>query len=192
VLLISTEAVYLFVPPPYQFQPEAPSVLGLLSKGIEVALGPSSAANDIHRGETSISDRIQRQRIQLEIPTRALQDLGLVPKRFFIHNEALEILRIYNVGGGWGVFVARIKRASAPRTAEEVEAMRAQILRRYGLAYFEILSYGLLPADWFPLSPPGNRGTLPFWVQAMDSAGFEPRRDLRLKPRSFECVHKRQ
>lgn len=74
----------------------------------------------------------------MRIPTGALVRLGLLSKRFFEHNESLELLTTFTAGESVSQIVL-IKRRSVLPPNEEIERRRGELLDRYALDGFEVL-----------------------------------------------------
>lgn len=79
------------------------------------------------------------RRVTLRLPTKAATDLGLVNPRFFDHNESLEVLHAF-AAGGTVTQIVRIRRKGELPQSEKIERRRGELLGRYALRHFEVLS----------------------------------------------------
>jgi len=79
------------------------------------------------------------RKVTLRLPTKAATDLGLVNARFFEHNESLEMLHAF-AAGGTVTQVVRIRRKDELPPNEKIERRRGELLGRYALRHFEVLS----------------------------------------------------
>ena len=79
------------------------------------------------------------KQIRLVIPTPTVLAAGVLPKRFFAHNKRLDVLRVFAVTQRTAILIAEVHRKDGVYTADEVEAMRADLLDRYGLEHFEVV-----------------------------------------------------
>lgn len=78
------------------------------------------------------------RRVVLRIPTGVVARLGFVSKRFFRHNESLEVLHTFAAGGEVSQ-VVRIRRRDPLPPNAEIERRRGELLGRYALRHFEVL-----------------------------------------------------
>ncbi len=80
------------------------------------------------------------KRVEVRIPVEVLHDLRLLSRRFFEHNERLEILQTFQLRAGVLTHVLRIRRRGPWRPIAEVEKMRRELVERYALTDFEVLA----------------------------------------------------
>jgi len=82
------------------------------------------------------------KRLELAVPLDLLDDLAILPERFFRHNRSVEVLQSFSVRPQVAALVLRVRR-HGPYKEEAVVAREARaIARRYRLKRFEVLSYG--------------------------------------------------
>lgn len=79
------------------------------------------------------------RKVTLRLPTKAATDLGLVNPQFFEHNQSLEVLQTF-AAGGTVTQVVRIRRKGELPPDEKIERRRGELLGRYALRHFEVLS----------------------------------------------------
>lgn len=79
------------------------------------------------------------RRVTVELPSKPLFKAGFLPRSFFVHNESVEILRVYAFQPRERVLLVRVVRTGPRRSADDVRARSAQLRRRYRLRDFEIL-----------------------------------------------------
>jgi hypothetical protein len=79
------------------------------------------------------------RKVTLRLRTKAATDLGLVNPRFFEHNENLEVLHSFAVGGSV-TQVVRIRRRGELPPNDRIERRRGELLGRYALRHFEVLA----------------------------------------------------
>ncbi len=79
------------------------------------------------------------RRVTVELPSKPLFDLGLVPKSFFAHNESIEVLHVYAFQPRDRVLLVRVERPGRPLTPGAILRRREALRRRYRLRDFEIL-----------------------------------------------------
>ena len=80
------------------------------------------------------------KRVEFRIPVETLYDLGLLSRRFFRNNERLELLQTFPLRTGVVTHILRIRRRGPWRVPAEVERMRRELVQRYSLSDFEVLS----------------------------------------------------
>jgi len=80
------------------------------------------------------------KRVEFRVPVGALYDLGVLSRRFFRNNERLEVLQTFQLRTGVVTHILRVRRRGSWRPIEEVERMRRELVARYDLSDFEILS----------------------------------------------------
>lgn len=80
------------------------------------------------------------KRVEFRVPAEVLLGLGLLSRRFFDHNDRLEILQTFQLREGFLTHVLRIRRRGPWRAAAEVERMRRELVARYALTDFEVLA----------------------------------------------------
>jgi predicted DNA binding protein len=79
------------------------------------------------------------RRVTVELPSKPLLEAGFIPRSFFAHNEAIEVLHVYAFQPRERVLLVRVER-SGPRLSEpEIQRRRDSLRRRYHLRDFEIL-----------------------------------------------------
>src|SRR5437879_13007592 len=79
------------------------------------------------------------RRVTIEMPSEVLVRQGVVPRVFFVHNESVEILRVYAFQPRERLLLVRVLRSGRRRTADELLAARERLRRRYHLSDFEII-----------------------------------------------------
>jgi len=80
------------------------------------------------------------KRVEFRVPVGALYDLGVLSRRFFRNNERLEVLQTFQLRTGVLTHILRVHRRGPWRPMAEVEQMRRELVARYDLSDFEILS----------------------------------------------------
>lgn len=75
----------------------------------------------------------------ISVPTGRLVDLGLVPGRFFVHNESLEVLQAFRLAGEDVTLLVRIRRKVPGPSGGVVDGRAAELRERYGLKHFELI-----------------------------------------------------
>ena len=80
------------------------------------------------------------KRVEFRVPVGALYDLGVLSRRFFRNNERLEVLQTFQLRTGVVTHILRVRRRGPWRPIAEVERMRRELVARYDLSGFEILS----------------------------------------------------
>jgi predicted DNA binding protein len=110
------------------------------------------------------------QTVTLEIATRELEALGLIPPRFFERYEEVELLETLRLERGWRLELLRLRRRGALRSGAELERESRRIRRLYGLEGFELVERRPRTRDYILLVRQRN----PEAVQALlDLAGGE-------------------
>ncbi len=112
-------------------------------------------------------------RISLELPSRPLVDAGLLPRAFFRHNEAVEILRVYAFQPRERMLLVRVTRSGPARSQEEIARQRESLRRRYGLRDFEIVDVGAEGRTYTALLRQANPGILEELLEEL-GAGVTP------------------
>ena len=80
------------------------------------------------------------KRVEFRVPVEALYDLGVLSHRFFRNNERLEVLQTFQLRSDVVTHILRIRRRGPWRPIAEVERMRRELVERYDLSGFEIVS----------------------------------------------------
>ncbi len=80
------------------------------------------------------------KRVEFRVPVEALYDSGVLSRRFFRNNERLEVLQTFQLRTGIVTHVLRVRRRGPWRPIAEVERMRGELVERYDLSDFEVLS----------------------------------------------------
>ncbi len=80
------------------------------------------------------------KRVELTVPLRLLEDLGILSGRFFRHNESVEILQTFGVRPQVAALFVRVVRQGPFKGSETVRREARAIARRYRLERFEVLS----------------------------------------------------
>jgi len=80
------------------------------------------------------------KRVEVTVPLRLLEDLGIVTARFFRHNESVEVLQSFILRSRVAALFVRIRRRGPFKGPETVRREARTLERRYRLERFEILS----------------------------------------------------
>lgn len=80
------------------------------------------------------------KRLELTVPLRLLEDLGILSGRFFRHNDRLEILQSFLVRPKVAAMFVRVRRRGAFKDLPAVARDAHEIARRYRLKRFEVVS----------------------------------------------------
>ena len=80
------------------------------------------------------------KRLELTIPLRLLEDLGILSGRFFRNNEGLEILQSFFVRPTVAALFVRVRRRGPFKDLPAVACEAREIARRYRLKRFEVVS----------------------------------------------------
>ena len=80
------------------------------------------------------------KRLELTIPLRLLEDLGILSARFFRHNDRLEILQSFLVRPKVAAMFVRVRRRGPFKDRASVAQEAQEIARRYRLKRFELVS----------------------------------------------------
>lgn len=80
------------------------------------------------------------KRVELTVPLRLLEDLGIVSGRFFRHNGRLEILQSFLVQPVVAAVLVRVQRRGPFKDLAVVAREAREIARRYRLKRFEVVS----------------------------------------------------
>ncbi len=80
------------------------------------------------------------KRLELTVPLRLLEDLGILSGRFFRHNERLEVLQSFLVRPEVAAMFLRVHRRGPFKDLSAVAREAREIARRYRLKRFEVVS----------------------------------------------------
>ena len=80
------------------------------------------------------------KRLELTVPIRLLEDLGIMSGRFFRHNDRLEILQSFLVQPVVAAVLVRVQRRGPFKDLPAVAREALEIARRYRLKRFEVVS----------------------------------------------------
>jgi len=80
------------------------------------------------------------KRVELTVPLGLLEDLGILSRRFFRHNESVEVLQTFGVRPNVAALFVRVLRRGSFKGPEVVKREARQIAKRYRLERFEVLS----------------------------------------------------
>ena len=80
------------------------------------------------------------KRLELTVPLRLLEDLGILSGRFFRHNDRLEILQSFVVRPKVAAMFVRVRRRGPFKDLASVAQEAHEIARRYQLKRFEVVS----------------------------------------------------
>ena len=80
------------------------------------------------------------RRVTLTLPLALLEDLGILSRRFFRNNDAVEVLQMFRVRPRVAALFVRVHRPGPFKGPEVVEREARTIRRRYRLERFEVLS----------------------------------------------------
>lgn len=80
------------------------------------------------------------KRLELTVPIRLLEDLGVMSGRFFRHNDRLEILQSFLVQPVVAAVLVRVQRRGPFKDLSAVAREAFEIARRYRLKRFEVVS----------------------------------------------------
>ncbi len=112
-------------------------------------------------------------RISLELPSAPLVATGLLPRAFFRHNEAVEILRVYAFQPRERMLLVRVTRSGPPRSQDDIARDRDALRRRYRLRDFEILDADAEGRTYVALLRQKNPGILEALLEEL-GAGITP------------------
>jgi hypothetical protein len=98
--------------------------------------------------------------ITLELPTRALEPLGLLPRGFFDRYEELELVETLGLEPQWRLQVLRLRSRAPPGPSTPGPSRTREIRRAYGLERFELLESRPSTRDRFFLVRQRNPGTI--------------------------------
>jgi hypothetical protein len=80
------------------------------------------------------------KRLEMTVPLRLLEDLGIMSERFFRHNDRLEILQSFLVRPSVAAMFVRVQRRGPFKDLPAVAREALEIARRYRLKRFEVVS----------------------------------------------------
>jgi DNA-binding CsgD family transcriptional regulator len=80
------------------------------------------------------------KRLELSVPVRLLDDLGILSERFFRHNAGVEVLQSFSVRPHVAALIVRVRRHGPFKDPAAVRREASAIARRYRVERFEILS----------------------------------------------------
>ena len=80
------------------------------------------------------------KRVELTVPLRLLEDVGILSERFFRHNESVEVLQSLSLRPQVAALFVRIRRTGPFKDPEAVQREARRITGRYHLERFEVLS----------------------------------------------------
>jgi hypothetical protein len=78
--------------------------------------------------------------LDLVVPTRLLEDAGILTELFFRNNESIDILQSFAVRPHVLALVVRVRRRGPFKDLEAIRREARALVRRYRLARFELLS----------------------------------------------------
>src|SRR5205823_1568367 len=110
--------------------------------------------------------------LDVVVPTRLLEDVGILTELFFHNNESVDVLQSFAVRPHVLAFVVRVRRRGPFKDLEAIRREARALVRRYRLARFELMSASR------------ERGEYLAWIEwkipeAFDSATTRPRRRFR-------------
>lgn len=112
-------------------------------------------------------------RLSVELPSKPLLEVGIVPRGFFRHNSSVEVLRVYSFQPRERVLLVRVVRPGLPRSEAQIRRDRAKLRRRYHLRDFEILDVEARGHGYVALLRQSNPGVLEDMLEDL-GAGVTP------------------
>src|SRR5256886_17187966 len=79
-------------------------------------------------------------RLDVVVPTRLLEDVGILTELFFRNNESVDILQSFAVRPQVLSLVVRVRRRGRFKDLERIRREARALVRRYRLARFELMS----------------------------------------------------
>src|SRR2546422_9226241 len=80
------------------------------------------------------------KRIEITVPLRLIEDLGILSEQFFRNNESVEVLQSFSVRPQVAGLFVRVRRRGPFKNPETVRREARSIQNRYHLERFEVLS----------------------------------------------------
>ena len=78
--------------------------------------------------------------LDVVVPTRLLEDVGILTELFFHNNESVDVLQSFAVRPHVLAFVVRVRRRGPFKDLEAIRREARALVRRYRLARFELMS----------------------------------------------------
>jgi hypothetical protein len=123
------------------------------------------------------------QTVTLEIPTRALITLGLVPEGFFDRYSELEVLETLGLAETWRLQVLRLRSRGPIRTAQELKRRQRKIRAMYRLDRIELLEARPSTQDYVFLVRQRNPSPIEALLRSWGGQVF-PGRPFLLRPQT--------
>src|SRR2546427_799268 len=80
------------------------------------------------------------KRLEITVPLRLIEDLGILSEQFFRNNESVEVLQSFSVRPQVAGLFVRVRRRGPFKNPETVRREARSIQNRYHLERFEVLS----------------------------------------------------